>query len=91
MIPGDQKQALPLFMPTMPSIVQRPVNANALNSDATLYVGNLHPEVSDMELFNYFRPHGEVVSCRILKDIYSGESPGFGFISFNSKEESTVS
>lgn len=74
-------------MPTMPSIVQRPVNTNVLNSDATLYVGNLHPEVTDMELFNYFRPYGDVLSCRIMKDIYSGESRGFAFISFKSKED----
>lgn len=87
MIPGDQKQALPLFMPTMPSIVQRPVNTNALNSDATLYIGNLHPEVTDMELFNYFRPYGDILSCRIMKDIYSGESRGFAFLSFKTKED----
>jgi len=87
MIPGDQKQAMPLFMPTMPSIVQRPVNTNALNSDATLYIGNLHPEVTDMELFNYFRPYGDILSCRIMKDIYSGESRGFAFLSFKTKED----
>lgn len=87
MIPGDQKQALPLFMPTMPSIVQRPVNTNALNSDATLYIGNLHPEVTDMELFNYFRPYGDILSCRIMKDIYSGESRGFAFLSFKTKDD----
>ena len=87
MIPGDQKQTLPLFMPTMPSIVQRPVNTNALNSDATLYIGNLHPEVTDMELFNYFRPYGDILSCRIMKDIYSGESRGFAFLSFKAKED----
>jgi len=87
MIPGDQKQQLPLFMPTMPSIVQRPVNTNALNSDATLYIGNLHPEITDMELFNYFRPHGDILSCRIMKDIYSGESRGFAFLSYKNKED----
>lgn len=87
MILGDQKQAMPLFMPTMTNIVQRPVNTNALNSDATLYVGNLHPEVSDMELFNYFRPYGDILSCRIMKDIYSSESRGFAFLSFKTKED----
>lgn len=74
-------------LPTMPSIVQRPVNTNVLNSDATLYIGNLHPEVTDMELFNYFRPYGDILSCRIMKDIYSGESRGFAFLSFKSKED----
>ena len=87
MIPGDQKQNLPLFMPNMPNIVQRPVNTNALNTEATLYVGNLHPEITDMELFNYFRPYGDILSCRIMKDIYSGESRGFAFISFKTKED----
>lgn len=87
MIPGDQKQTLPLFMPTMPGIVQRPVNTNGLNSDATLYIGNLHPEVTDMELFNHFRPYGDILSCRIMKDIYSGESRGFAFLSFKNKED----
>lgn len=87
MIPGDQKQGMPIFMPNMPSIVQRPVNTNILNSDATLYIGNLHPEVTDMELFNYFRPYGDVLSCRVMKDIYTGESRGFAFLSFKTKED----
>ena len=87
MIPGDQKQPLPLYMPNMQNIIQRPVNTNIPNADATLYVGNLHPEVNDMELFNFFRPYGDIISCRIMKDIYSGESRGFAFMSFKNKED----
>jgi len=87
MIPGDQKQNIPLFMPNMPNVVQRPVNTNALNSDATLYIGNLHRQLSDMDLFNIFRPHGDILSCRIMKDIYSGESRGFAFLTYKTKED----
>lgn len=34
-----------------------------------------------------FRQFGDVVSCKLMKDIYSGESRGFAFLTFDKKEQ----
>lgn len=43
--------------------------------------------MEDTRLFDYFRNYGEVLTCRIMWDIYSGESWGFAFVSYKTKEE----
>jgi RNA recognition motif-containing protein len=46
----------------------------------TLYVGNLPWAASETDLADIFRPHGEVVSSRIITDKETGRSRGFGFV-----------
>ena len=53
-----------------------------MRTEATLYVGNLNPSLMDSRLFEFFRPYGEIVNCKIMRDIYSGESRGFAFVSY---------
>ena len=57
-----------------------------MNSENTLYVGNLNPGLEDVRLFQHFKPFGDLVSCKIMRDIYSGESRRFAFISYSTKE-----
>ena len=45
-----------------------------------IYVGNLSRDVSGSELKKAFQAFGEIQSCNIIKDNYSGESRGFGFV-----------
>jgi len=45
-----------------------------------IYVGNLSYEVTEEDLQTAFAEFGEVVSCKIIKDQYSGKSKGFGFV-----------
>jgi len=45
-----------------------------------IYVGNLPRAMSEDELRNAFAAYGEVSSVAIIKDKFSGESRGFGFI-----------
>lgn len=45
-----------------------------------IFVGNLSREVSEEELKEQFLPFGEVKSVSIVKDKYSGQSRGFGFV-----------
>jgi len=52
-----------------------------------IYVGNLAPDVTDDELRQAFEEHGEVSSAVVLKDRYTGESRGFGFVEMQSKSE----
>ncbi len=46
----------------------------------TLYVGNLPWSTTDTDLTDAFRPHGSVVSSRIITDKETGRSRGFGFV-----------
>jgi RNA recognition motif-containing protein len=52
-----------------------------------IYVGNLSRDVSEAELKEAFQAFGEVSSCNIIKDKFTGESRGFGFVEMPNKEE----
>lgn len=52
-----------------------------------IYVGNLSRQTSESDLRAAFESHGQVASVSIIKDKYSGESKGFGFVEMPSKEE----
>jgi RNA recognition motif-containing protein len=52
-----------------------------------IYVGNLSREVTEDELRKEFEPFGQVTSVNIIKDRYSGESRGFGFVEMATKSE----
>lgn len=52
-----------------------------------LFVGNLAFETTESELKEVFQPFGQVVSINIIKDKFSGESRGFGFVEMSSKTE----
>lgn len=46
----------------------------------TLYVGNLPWSTNEEALADAFRPHGTVISSRIITDKETGRSRGFGFV-----------
>ena len=52
-----------------------------------IYVGNLSREVTEGDLREAFEAFGEVTSARIIKDKYSGEPRGFGFVEMTSKTD----
>ncbi len=52
-----------------------------------IYVGNLSFEVTEEDLRLALEPFGQVESATIIKDKYSGESKGFGFVEMPSKAE----
>ena len=45
-----------------------------------IYVGSLALNVTEEDLQQAFEAFGEVTSAKIIKDKYSGESRGFGFV-----------
>ncbi len=45
-----------------------------------IYVGNLSYDASDVNLRQAFEAFGQVSSATIVKDKYSGQSRGFGFV-----------
>jgi cold-inducible RNA-binding protein len=45
-----------------------------------IYIGNLSPEVSDEDLNGLFSEHGNVSSAKVIRDMFSQTSKGFGFV-----------
>lgn len=52
-----------------------------------IYVGNIAQDVSEEELTNLFTEHGKVSSAKILRDMFTQESRGFGFVEMPSQTE----
>jgi len=52
-----------------------------------IYVGNLSRETTEDDLRHAFEALGQVESANIIKDKFSGESRGFGFVEMPSKSE----
>ncbi|MCL4294897.1 MAG: RNA-binding protein [Anaerolineae bacterium] len=52
-----------------------------------IYVGNLAWAVTDDDLRQAFAPHGEVTSATIIKDKFTGQSRGFGFVEMPNNAE----
>jgi uncharacterized membrane protein YgcG len=52
-----------------------------------IYVGNLSYEVTEEDLRLALEEFGQIESVTIIKDKYSGQSKGFGFVEMASKAE----
>ncbi len=52
-----------------------------------IYVGNLSFDVTEDELQKLFEEHGSVVSVNIIKDRYTGNSKGFGFVEMENQAD----
>ncbi len=52
-----------------------------------IFVGNLSPRVTQDALQQLFEAFGQVQSAEIVKDKFSGESKGFGFVEMPTKSE----
>jgi RNA recognition motif-containing protein len=57
--------------------------SNSMN----IYVGNLSRGATSDDLRETFEAFGEVESTHVVKDRFTGESRGFGFVEMPSKEE----
>ena len=52
-----------------------------------IFVGDLSPEIETDTLRNAFAPFGEISDCRVVRDIGTNKSKGYGFVSFVRKPE----
>ncbi len=50
-----------------------------------IFIGNLSFEVTDLDLEDLFKQHGEVVSAKVILDRDTSRSRGFGFVEMNSE------
>lgn len=52
-----------------------------------ILVRNLSRTTTEDQLYDLFKPFGEVVSCVLVMDEMTGRSKGFGFVDMPSKDE----
>ncbi len=52
-----------------------------------IYVGNMSRNVSEEDLREAFEAFGQVTSVNIIKDKFTGEPRGFGFVEMQGKAE----
>jgi len=55
-----------------------------------IFVGDLSPEIETETLRSAFAPFGEISDCRVVKDMVTGKSKGYGFVSFVRKKDATT-
>ena len=56
-------------------------------SKMNIYVGNFAYDLTEDDLQKAFEAYGQVASVAVIKDKFSGESRGFGFVEMPSKDE----
>lgn len=52
-----------------------------------IYVGNLSREVTDNDLNQLFSTYGALKSSKVIRDMFSQDSKGFGFVEMQNKSE----
>lgn len=58
-----------------------------VDENTTVRVSNLAPEVDEHELRQKFKEHGYITRTFLATDPETGESKGFAFITYKTKEE----
>jgi len=53
-----------------------------------IFVGNLSTEVTDDDLQSLFSEFGKIKSVKVIRDMFSGVSKGFGFVEMPGLEDS---
>ncbi len=73
------------------AVVPSPAQHQASRPDTSqhhhIFVGDLSPEIETEVLRDAFAPFGDISDCRVVKDLASNKSKGYGFVSFLRKND----
>ena len=51
-----------------------------------IYISNLRNAIGNDELAQLFSPFGEIKSAEVVKDVFTGQSRGFGYVEMEDDE-----
>lgn len=60
------------------------------NKSMNIYVSNLPPAVSDDDIMTLFSQYGNVAGITLVKDRFSGQAKGFGFVEMPDNSQADV-
>eukprot|EP01129_Flabellula_baltica_P002565 TRINITY_DN12377_c0_g1_i1.p1 TRINITY_DN12377_c0_g1~~TRINITY_DN12377_c0_g1_i1.p1 ORF type:complete len:238 (+),score=52.60 TRINITY_DN12377_c0_g1_i1:63-776(+) len=58
--------------------------------ETNVFIKYIPKEVTDTGLYSLFSEFGEIVSCKVMVDVITGNSLGYGFCRFSSHEEASA-
>lgn len=66
-----------------------PSNEGKRYSGNNLYISNLSYRTQEQDLHDKFSKFGKIKYCKVIKDPYTNQSRGFGFVTFESAEDAS--
>jgi len=57
--------------------------------DRNLIINYLPPTWTENDVMHYFSPYGDIENCKVVIDLHTGKSKGYGFVKYKTKESAT--